>query len=150
MAKTHPMYFLSLEVENIRCFGEKQTLDFSDSDGRPAPWTLLLGDNGVGKTTLLQCLTWMRTVEEPDKKKMPTKCDGVILKPMMDELDESTEMEALIRAGPNMESSVRGKYSLDSSIQDRGKKRRKAIESIEVGMSFKKRQGTLEDVECWA
>ncbi len=140
------MYFLSLEVENIRCFGEKQTLDLSDSDGRPAPWTLLLGDNGVGKTTLLQCLTWMRTVEEPDKKKMP-KCDGVILKPMMDDLDESTEMEALIRAGPNMESSVRGKYSLDSSIQDRGKKRRKAIQSIEVGMSFKKRQGTLEDVD---
>ena len=28
----------------------------ADADGRPAPWTVILGDNGVGKTTLLQCL----------------------------------------------------------------------------------------------
>ena len=26
------------------------------SDGTPAQWTIILGDNGVGKTTLLQCL----------------------------------------------------------------------------------------------
>jgi len=53
MQDPHPMYFLSLDVENIRCFGEKQTLDLSDGAGRPAQWTLLLGDNGTGKTTLL-------------------------------------------------------------------------------------------------
>jgi energy-coupling factor transporter ATP-binding protein EcfA2 len=49
-----PAYFLSLTVENFRCFGPKQTLDLSDGNGRPARWTVLLGDNGVGKTTLLQ------------------------------------------------------------------------------------------------
>jgi len=51
-----PAYFLSLTVENVRCFGPKQTLDLSDGEGRPARWTVLLGDNGVGKTTLLQGL----------------------------------------------------------------------------------------------
>lgn len=51
-----PVYFLSLEVENVRCFGPKQKLDLSDGNGRPAQWTIILGDNGVGKTTLLQCL----------------------------------------------------------------------------------------------
>ena len=30
-------YFLSLEVENVRCFGEKQKLDLSDGKGKPAP-----------------------------------------------------------------------------------------------------------------
>jgi len=51
-----PAYFLSLTVENFRCFGLAQTLDLSRGENRPAPWTIILGENGVGKTTLLQCL----------------------------------------------------------------------------------------------
>jgi energy-coupling factor transporter ATP-binding protein EcfA2 len=51
-----PVYFLSLEVESVRCFGPKQRLDLSDGNGRPAQWTILLGNNGTGKTTVLQCL----------------------------------------------------------------------------------------------
>jgi energy-coupling factor transporter ATP-binding protein EcfA2 len=51
-----PAYFLSLSVENVRCFGPRQTLDLSDRNGLPAQWTIILGNNGVGKTTLLQSL----------------------------------------------------------------------------------------------
>lgn len=52
-----PAYLLDLAVRNVRCFGpEEQILRLSDAQGRPAPWTVILGDNGVGKTTLLQCL----------------------------------------------------------------------------------------------
>ncbi len=57
--QTHPTtgsYFLSLELENVRCFSEKQVLDLSDGQGRPARWTILLGENGTGKTTVLQLL----------------------------------------------------------------------------------------------
>lgn len=54
------IYYVSLEIENARCFTETQDLRLADSDGRPARWTLLVGENGVGKTTLLQCLSWMR------------------------------------------------------------------------------------------
>jgi energy-coupling factor transporter ATP-binding protein EcfA2 len=50
------VYFLSLTVENVRCFGPAQTLDLSDGHGRHAPWTIILGENGLGKTTLLTCL----------------------------------------------------------------------------------------------
>lgn len=55
-----PAYFLSLTLENIRCFGPAQTLDLSDGHGRPAQWTVILGDNGTGKTTLLQALVAMQ------------------------------------------------------------------------------------------
>ncbi len=54
------VYFTSLEIENVRCFGDQQNLDLTSDGRRPAQWTLILGDNGVGKTTLLQLLAWMR------------------------------------------------------------------------------------------
>jgi AAA domain, putative AbiEii toxin, Type IV TA system/AAA domain len=53
-------YFLSLKVEKILCFKDSQTLDLSDNYGMPAQWTVILGDNGVGKTTLLRCLAGMQ------------------------------------------------------------------------------------------
>src|SRR5437899_2988761 len=59
------MYFLSLTLSNIRCFGdEPQTLDLSDGKGRPARWTILLGENGTGKTTVLQSLAWLVPPED--------------------------------------------------------------------------------------
>ncbi|HEY9404378.1 MAG TPA: hypothetical protein VIQ24_17100, partial [Pyrinomonadaceae bacterium] len=44
-----PAYFLSLTIENVRCFGPKQSLDLSNNRGCPAQWTIVLGNNGVGK-----------------------------------------------------------------------------------------------------
>lgn len=58
-----PAYFLNLTLTNVRCFGEEQTLDLSDGNGRPARWTVILGENGTGKTTLLQCLAMMEPVD---------------------------------------------------------------------------------------
>lgn len=49
-------YFTSLTVGNIRCFGDAQTLPLTDDLGRPARWTIVSGENGHGKTTLLQLL----------------------------------------------------------------------------------------------
>ena len=63
---TVPMYYLSLEIQNIKCFGDRQTLKLSNQNGGPAPWTLLIGDNGVGKTTLLQCIARMGPGEDHD------------------------------------------------------------------------------------
>lgn len=53
---SEPVYFLKLELENVRCFGEKATLDLSDGQGNWKKWTVVLGDNGTGKTTLLKIL----------------------------------------------------------------------------------------------
>jgi predicted ATP-binding protein involved in virulence len=54
------MYFTELTLENIRCFGPRQTLKLTDADGRPAMWTVILGENGTGKTTLLRCAAELR------------------------------------------------------------------------------------------
>jgi energy-coupling factor transporter ATP-binding protein EcfA2 len=51
-----PAYLMSVELENVKCFGPKQRLDLSTRHGGPAPWTLIFGDNGSGKTTLLQAI----------------------------------------------------------------------------------------------
>jgi len=63
----HPMYFTSLKIKNVKSFGEEQELSLLNADGSVARWTLILGDNGVGKTTLLKCLAWMVPVIAPPK-----------------------------------------------------------------------------------
>ncbi len=57
-------YFLNLEIENILCFKDKQTLNLSNEKNSPAQWTVILGDNGVGKTTLLRCIAGMSLYEK--------------------------------------------------------------------------------------
>ena len=52
------IYIKSLFLENIRTFG-KAELNFEKEDGTLPQWTLILGDNGIGKSTLLQCIAWM-------------------------------------------------------------------------------------------
>lgn len=53
-----PAYVLGMDIEGVRCFKRRQSLDLTDDDGRPALWTVILGDNGTGKTTLLQSLVY--------------------------------------------------------------------------------------------
>ena len=87
------IYFLSLEIENARCFAENQVLDLTDSNNRPARWTLLVGDNGVGKTTLLQCLSWMRPVPHYQPAGGP-----IGIQPWLNDRDPP-DMERLFRDG---------------------------------------------------
>jgi predicted ATP-binding protein involved in virulence len=59
-----PAYFLSIELENILCFKTRQKLDLCDSNGFPTQWTVILGNNGVGKTTLLRSLAGMEPTQD--------------------------------------------------------------------------------------
>lgn len=60
-----PAYFLALRLKNVRSFGPEQILDLSNGTGRPAQWTIILGNNGVGKTTLLQSLVAITPANDP-------------------------------------------------------------------------------------
>ncbi len=69
--ETPAVYFRSIEVENVLCFKDKQVLNLSTPDGVPAQWTVILGDNGVGKTTLLRCLASLETHQVVDELFQP-------------------------------------------------------------------------------
>jgi hypothetical protein len=56
------MHFRSIRLENVRAFGSSQTLELFDEEGAISRWNLILGENGVGKTTLMWALKAMRPV----------------------------------------------------------------------------------------
>jgi hypothetical protein len=61
------MHFRSLSLENVRAFGCSQSIEFVDESGKISRWNLILGENGVGKTTLLWALAVMRPVPALDE-----------------------------------------------------------------------------------
>lgn len=89
------IYYVGLEIENARCFTETQDLRLVDSNGGPARWTLLVGENGVGKTTLLQCLSWMR----PTPRYSPgTEAKQIGIQPLLHD-QNPPDMARLLRDG---------------------------------------------------
>ncbi|MGB7208395.1 MAG: AAA family ATPase [Pyrinomonadaceae bacterium] len=98
------IYFLSLELENVRCFGSPmQPLYLTDEYGNPARWTLLLGENGLGKTTLSECLLWMQFVPSAAgvAKDHDNPAEGITEGPMEPSLPEAANdlIEGFIRNG---------------------------------------------------
>jgi AAA15 family ATPase/GTPase len=53
------LYIKNLSLENVKCFGKRQTIDFTQGEDKVAQWTVILGDNGAGKTTVLRSLVAM-------------------------------------------------------------------------------------------
>ena len=49
------MFLRSIELRHVRSI-ERLRLSFLTEDGLPRPWTLILGDNGAGKSTILRSI----------------------------------------------------------------------------------------------
>ena len=131
------IYFLSLEIENARCFAEKQVLHLVDSNDRPARWTLLVGDNGVGKTTLLQCLAWMR----PTPYYSPGKETQTGIQPSLYDQDPP-DMAKLLRDGAcstTLQAQMVEIPSLASGLRSTAR--------VITGITLSARNNTLEKVQ---
>jgi predicted ATP-binding protein involved in virulence len=50
------LYLKSIAIEDVKCFKGKHFLNLSREHDQPAAWTVILGNNGTGKTTLLECI----------------------------------------------------------------------------------------------
>ena len=49
------MFLKSIRIDNVRAIADLE-LDFDGEDGGARKWTLLLGENGTGKSTILRCI----------------------------------------------------------------------------------------------
>ena len=56
------MHFRSRAPGEVYAFASPQFLQLVDEDGTISRWNLILGENGVGKTTLMQALAVMRPI----------------------------------------------------------------------------------------
>ncbi len=50
------IYFNKLYMKNIRCFKGNHEIDLGNGNGEPSQWTVILGNNNVGKTTILRII----------------------------------------------------------------------------------------------
>ncbi|MDV6345715.1 AAA family ATPase [Nitrosomonas sp. Is37] len=112
LVQSPAIYFKSLELQNIRCFKGQEILDLTRGDGIPTQWTLLLGDNGVGKTTLLQCLAWMRPVPEVKENKKI----GII--PALHDATENAVFEKLLRNHKDGKSIIKAELIQGASLSE--------------------------------
>jgi AAA domain, putative AbiEii toxin, Type IV TA system len=58
--KTSPIYIKSITLKNIETFVNEVELKLLKEDDTISQWTLILGDNGIGKSNLLQFIAWMK------------------------------------------------------------------------------------------
>lgn len=50
------VYFNKLYMKNVRCFKGNHEIDLGNGKGEPSQWTVILGNNNVGKTTILRVI----------------------------------------------------------------------------------------------
>lgn len=64
------IYFQSLKLEDVLCFKGQQRINLANTKGQPAQWTVILGNNNTGKTTLLRCIAALDViiVEDPSPR----------------------------------------------------------------------------------
>ena len=132
-ADPRPTYFLSVSLTDVRCFTEEQTLDLSDGRGRPARWTILLGNNGTGKTTALQALAFLaertavelRQIGAPGAEaKSKRTMRKVALKDVEDQFfrgwGASGKINATVVSGPLMDGERAGRQPQSITLDKKG------------------------------
>ncbi len=133
-----PIYFSSLELENVRCFEQRQTLDLTNENGTPVQWILILGDNGVGKTTLLQCLAWMRPVPSMDEEgKFKT------IEPALNSEEENRALDSLIRIGADVSVTLKATLSVGQTLGSTGGET--AATTLATEITMQGQNGILRD-----
>lgn len=89
------VYFHSLKLKNIRCFGDREvTLRLSTGNQKPARWTVIIGENGVGKTTILQLLVLNEAVPLGEGSQRGPIPKYMIMTEVTDDIDNVLRIES--------------------------------------------------------
>uniref|UniRef100_B8HNF3 ATPase AAA-type core domain-containing protein n=1 Tax=Cyanothece sp. (strain PCC 7425 / ATCC 29141) TaxID=395961 RepID=B8HNF3_CYAP4 len=127
------VYFLSLEVERVLCFKDKQILNLSDGNGNPAQWTVILGNNGVGKTTLLRCLA---SVEVETAKDFTSDNSHIILSTDNISLWNDESILGKQSAELNIYFAYGASLSSPNSIEQTTENKTEAFQTLEISLIF--------------
>ncbi len=58
-----PVYLKNINLQNIKCFEGLYSLALSNKDESPNQWTVILGNNNTGKTTILKSIACLQSVK---------------------------------------------------------------------------------------
>ena len=133
-------FLIRLDLQNVKSFLGEQSLDLSGKDGGPARWTLILGDNGVGKTTLLECLAHLAPVFNSNDK------DGVDDPKMFIEPQVASSANSVIdRLGRNgdIEFKIEATFAIDSHLNEAGP----SMDTVETFVTFSRKEGKSENIK---
>ncbi|HOY33290.1 MAG TPA: AAA family ATPase [Bacteroidales bacterium] len=143
-------YLLELSIENLRCYGDKQTMKFSDTNGKPYHWTIILGDNGSGKTCLLKSIVSVA----PSPKKITGQYQDIRLYPGLFDWKEQWNPQRHDGEKPtHISAEITGGYGFDNLLPDT----RQTLEIIQDHKKYadditanNEEYGKLGDFLCFA
>lgn len=138
-------HYTSLTLENVRAFAQTQTLELH-KDGKPARWCVILGDNGVGKTTLMHSLAVMRpkpafarnkdgqVTQASGQKEGKEAEDPDWIEPELTAL-ENDQIETFVRHGQNVRTTINSTLRSNQGVD------------IELGIRIVVEDGKLVSVD---
>jgi hypothetical protein len=132
-------FLTKLALKNIKSFAGDQILDLTSDGEAPARWTLLLGENGVGKTTLLECLAHLTPVFNSGDAS-GTSDPRLFVEPSIAQ-QENQVIYALGRVGDNA-CQARATFAVESLLDREG-----GSEIVEAAVTFSLQDGKSEDFE---
>ena len=133
-------YLTQLSLKNVKSFLGAHFLDMTDEKGRPARWTLILGDNGVGKTTLLECLAHLAPDFNSDDK-TSGKDPLMFIEPSI-AASQNDVIDNLGRNG-NIEFEIEATFAVDSRLSA-GKAPR---DTVKTSMAFSRKGEEILNIE---
>jgi predicted ATP-binding protein involved in virulence len=138
------MHFRSLCLENVRAFGSTQSLEFVDENNVVSRWNLILGENGVGKTTLMQALAVMRPIPASKDSKSSVRKSAEAPTPKLSRAElswheDDEEFVRFVRTGGTRKATM-------TAVLDINRQRRKR-KTLKVGVEITTSKGKLQGVK---
>jgi predicted ATP-binding protein involved in virulence len=134
-------YVVALNLKNVKSFAGEHDLNLRTSGDGPARWTLILGENGVGKTTLLECVTLLTPVFNSDDQQSSTD-PKMFVEPRMAQAENSV-FENLARIG-DVECSVKATFAIAVHLDESVAKPK----TVETSAAFSRKSGKPENIEA--
>ena len=133
-------FLTQLALENVKSFLGSHLLSLTDENGRPARWTLILGENGVGKTTLLECLAHLAPVFNSNDQ-VGSADPEMFIEPRVAAAPNSV-LENLGRNG-DIEFKIEATFAVDSRL-NMGEA---PTDTVDTSMTFSRKNGEADNIK---